>query len=202
MINIFEKIPAEGQRNRAWLIGLIAITYITICMILGNSGDADASLIHSISATYLLVMQGALSCLLFIVPPIIIIKSGLHLRFRSFFSGLPFNQIVFTVFITISFMVVGSLIAEWNMNLDFPGNSSWETWARQSEENLKVLTEHLTNFTSTTQFVFAFIVIGIVAGVGDELLVRGLFQCCVADALGSGRVGGWMSAFVLCELVR
>jgi len=96
-------------------------------------------------------------------------------------------------------MVVNSAIGEWNMNLDF-GSSDFAEWAKMSEEQLKVLTEHLTNFTSTTHFVLAIVVVAIIPAIGEELLFRGLIQNMFSKAFGNHHVAIWVTGFIFAAI--
>jgi len=85
--------------------------------------------------------------------------------------------VILSVIIVISFMFVNTFFIEWNMNLHFPGFlGGFEDWAREKEEELRLVTEFLTEFDSFNQFIVVFIVVAIIPAVGEELIFRGILQ--------------------------
>ncbi|MFW5759822.1 MAG: CPBP family intramembrane glutamic endopeptidase [Cyclobacteriaceae bacterium] len=85
-----------------------------------------------------------------------------------------FLTVVLTTVITISFMPVNSIIAEWNMGAEFP--DFMEGWARQQEDAARAATEALTNITSPGYLLVSFLIIAIIPAIGEELLFRGILQ--------------------------
>ena len=84
-----------------------------------------------------------------------------------------------------------------NQNIQMPEFlSSFETWAQEKELQLEELTEYLTSFPSTSQFLIALIIIAVIPAVGEELLFRGLIQNLLAKAFQNYHVGIWLSAFL------
>ena len=96
-------------------------------------------------------------------------------------------------------MVVNSAVGEWNMNLDF-GSSDFAEWARRSEDQLKVLTEHLTDFTSSTHFILALVVVAIIPAIGEELLFRGLIQNFFSKAFSNHHVAIWLTGLIFASI--
>jgi membrane protease YdiL (CAAX protease family) len=63
------------------------------------------------------------------------------------------------------------------MNFSFPGFlSGFEEWAREKEEELKLITDFLTEFNSFGQFIIVFIIVAVIPGIGEELIFRGILQ--------------------------
>ena len=62
--------------------------------------------------------------------------------------------------ITICFMVVNSVFIEWNINIKFPEfMAGFERWAQAKEEELKRVTEYLTNFSGFNELLVAMVVV-------------------------------------------
>ena len=194
MQDILRNHSSKGQLLKAWLFALLLISYITLTMYLGNQGEADEDLIMNADPILLLLAQGVLSVFMFVGVSILFIAVALRLPPKDFFPKISWSMIGLTTLIAISFMVVNSAIGEWNMNLDFP-DSNFEDWAKQSEEKLKVLTEHVVNFTSPLHFFLAMVVIGIIPAIGEELLFRGLIQNLLIKAFSNAHIGIWVSGF-------
>lgn len=200
MHDILRNIPQEKQSAMAWASGLGLTAYISIIMILGSGGnETDTNMILDMNPSLLIGLQGIFSIFMFIGVSAIFSYVALKLPLSDFFPKISLNTLGLTILISIGFMVVNSAVGEWNMNLDF-GDSDFARWARQSEEQLKVLTEHLTNFTSTTHFVLAFIVIAIIPAIGKELLFRGLIQNLFAKAFKNHHVAIWVTGLVFAAI--
>lgn len=199
MHDILRNTPEDKQRSFAWAAGIGLASYISIVMILGNSGDGDVDMIYSISPTFILGFQGVISILMFIVVSAVFNGIALKIPFSEYFPPVSLSTLGLTVLISISFMVVNSAIGEWNMNLDF-GDSSFGEWARQSEDMLKALTEHITNFTSFNQFLLAFVVIAIIPAIGEELLFRGLIQNMFSKAFANHHIAIWVTGFIFAAI--
>ena len=199
MQDILRNNPEETQKSRALAFGLGLTAFISIVMILGNSGDTDASLVLDIDPKFLLAAQGVFSTLLFIGVPAIFIAVALKVPFIEFFPKVSPITVALTIFICFSFMVVNSAFGEWNMSLDF-GDSDFAQWAKQSEEQLKILTEHITTFRSTSHLILAFVVVAIIPAIGEELLFRGLIQNFFTKAFSNHHVAIWLTGFVFSAI--
>ncbi|MEP1094340.1 MAG: CPBP family intramembrane glutamic endopeptidase [Cyclobacteriaceae bacterium] len=199
MLDIFRNHSSEGQTRKAWLFALVLISYITLTMYFGNQGEVDEESILQISPLFLLVAQGIFSILMFVGVSLLFIKVVLKFSPSEFFPKVSWSMVGITCLVSISFMVVNSAIGEWNLNLDFP-DSDFEDWAKQSEEQLKVLTEHVVNFTSLTHFIIAFVVVGIIPAIGEELLFRGLIQNFLTKAFSNHHLGIWISGFAFAAI--
>lgn len=200
MQEILRNNPEDKQKARAWAFGLGLTAYISIVMMLGSgSEDVDTSMILGMDPIFLLAAQGVVATLMFIGVSALFIGIALKIPFSEFFPKVSWTTAGLTVLISISFMVVNSAIGEWNMNLDF-GESDFAQWAKQSEEQLKVLTEHLTNFTTTTHFVLALVVVAIIPAIGEELLFRGLIQNMFVKAFANHHVAIWVTGFIFAAI--
>ena len=199
MQDILRNTPEDKQRSYAWGFGLGLSCFICIAIILGNSGEGDVDMIYRLDPLFILVAQGIISIVMLIVVSAVFNAIALKIPFKEYFPRVSFSTIGLTVLISISFMVVNSAIGEWNMNLDF-GDSSFGNWARQSEDQLKALTEHITNFTSTNHFVLAFIVVAIIPAIGEELIFRGLIQNMFSKAFANHHVAIWVTGFIFAAI--
>lgn len=199
MQDILRNIPEEVKTKRAWQFALLLIGYITIFMTLGSGGDVDESMITRINPIVLLAAQGVLAIVMFIGASALFSSLALKVGLHEYFSRPNMQMLGLTVAICFSFMVVNSAIGEWNMQVDFP-DSSFEEWAKMSEEQLKVMTEHLTRFQSWQHYALAFIVIGIVPAIGEELLFRGLIQNLLVRAVRNHHVAIWVTGFIFAAI--
>jgi len=152
---------------------------------------------HSGGRTALLLVQGASTLGAFILAPWAFIRFNLGKRLRSFFNLTSINGFLLVLMITFSFMIVNSVVIEWNQHWDFPGfMSGFEDWARAQEDRLAELTTFLTQFDSPAQFALALLVIALLPGIGEELLFRGLVQNLFHKTTGNAHLAIWISAFI------
>lgn len=199
MQDILRNTDPRDQRFRGWLFSFLVTAYATIFMLVGNSGDVDVDLILEMDPIILLLGQGFLSLIMFVVFALVFTRIALKINPYEFFQKFSSGAVGFILLITISFMVINSAVAEWNMTLDFP-DSSFEDWAKRSEGQLRVLTEHLTNFVSPTHFLLALLVVAVIPAVGEELLFRGLLQNLFAKAFSNHHIAIWVSGFIFAAI--
>ena len=115
--------------------------------------------------------------------------------------GASIIPLTLAVVITLSFMMVNSILIEWNANITLPETfKSVEAWAKGQEAYMQQLTEHLTTFPSTLDFVVAFIIIALLPAFGEELLFRGLMQPLLRLKLGNAHVAIWLTAFIFSAI--
>ncbi len=147
----------------------------------------------------LLIIQGVTSLGAFILIPIFFIRRNLNLKSSSFFSypAHIYQPILMTVFIMFSFMMVNSIIIEWNRNVVFPEFMFWfEEYVSVKESELEQLTKFITSFGSIWQFLFGVLIIAVLPAIGEELLFRGLIQNLFGVALKNMHVAIWVTAFI------
>jgi hypothetical protein len=82
---------------------------------------------HPESRLPLLISQGVTSIGAFFITPYLFLRTFLKVPLQSFFSiPKPLVQpLVMTVIITFSFMVVNSVVVDWNQHLELPSFMSW-----------------------------------------------------------------------------
>lgn len=144
-------------------------------------------------------VQGLNTLGAFIIAPLIFTYAVLAPASPSVFlrKGIRLNTLFLTVVIVISFMVVNSLVAEWNADVQFPDfMSGLESWAREMEDRLQALTTYLTTFESSGYFVLAIIIIAILPAIGEELLFRGLLQNNFVRITGNVHAAVWIAALL------
>jgi uncharacterized protein len=108
---------------------------------------------------------------------------------------------VFTGIVVITFMAVNSVFIEWNANFHFPAFlNDFEQWARSRETYAEEITKFLTTFNSLGEFLFAFFIIAVLPGIGEELVFRGLLQPQLHRATGNAHVAIWISAFLFSAI--
>ena len=127
----------------------------------------------------LLLLQGLGALGGFIIAGIVYLAIVECIPLSRIFNLKNFNLWagILAVIIVVSFMFVNTIFIEWNMNITFPDfMRGFENWAREKEEELSMVTEFLTEFSSTKQFIVVFIVVAILPAMGEELIFRGILQ--------------------------
>jgi membrane protease YdiL (CAAX protease family) len=127
----------------------------------------------------ILLLQGLGALGGFIVAGILYLVIVERIRLPWIFNlkNMKIWAVILSIVIVISFMFVNTFFIEWNMNLSFPGFlSGFEDWARDKEEELRLVTEFLTEFGSLGQFIVVFIVVAVIPAIGEELIFRGILQ--------------------------
>ncbi len=147
----------------------------------------------------LLLIQGSGALGGFIIGGMIYLKWIEKISLARLFSTGNVNvyNLLIAVVMVVSFMFVNTLFIEWNANVTFPDFLKWfETWAMEKEEELKRITEFLTQFDSFEQFLLGFVVIAILPAIGEELIFRGIIQNKLHIYLKNIHVAIWISAIL------
>ncbi len=149
-----------------------------------------------------LVMQGMSSLGGFLVTPYFIWKA-LTKNSLSYFNIQPLQPLSLLVAagLVVSFAVADSAIIEWNQNITLPDFlKGIEEWARNKENELADLTKMITNFQSFGEFVVAFVVVGVLAGLCEEFLFRGIIQRELWRGSGNIHLAIWVSAIIFSAI--
>jgi membrane protease YdiL (CAAX protease family) len=126
----------------------------------------------------LFIMQGCATFIGLIVGPSLLLNAE-GKRLGIFFQdrGFKILPIVLTTLVVIVFTAVNSVFIEWNASVTFPEIfKSIEVWARDKEDEAKIITEFLTKFDSPVQFSIAMFVVAVLPAIGEEIVFRGLLQ--------------------------
>ncbi|MTI30801.1 CPBP family intramembrane glutamic endopeptidase [Xanthovirga aplysinae] len=154
---------------------------------------------HPESKDVLIVIQATSAIGTFILAPWLFIRFIQRKPLREFFNVkvLRLMPILLTVVGVIAFMMVNSILIEWNANLKFPSFlKGFEQYAMAKEEQLKELTEFLTTFHSFGDFSSAMLVMALIPAIGEEFLFRGLLQHHLMRICRNPHVAIWLAAFI------
>lgn len=109
--------------------------------------------------------------------------------------------VIATVIGTFSFIFVNAYFIEWNADFQFPEfMSGFEEWARDLEKTMAEVTEKFTSFNNFGEFLFGFFVIAVVAGVGEEILFRGVLQNSLHKLTKNPHAAIWIAAFIFSAI--
>ncbi|MES2796868.1 MAG: CPBP family intramembrane glutamic endopeptidase [Bacteroidota bacterium] len=111
------------------------------------------------------------------------------------------NLIPIIIILVIVFLPFNEFFMRMNENMELPKSlNGLQTWMKEAEENAAKLTQFLMDFTSYTQLIIAFIVIAIFAGIGEELIFRGILQNLLHSKLNNHHLAIWLSAIIFSTI--
>ncbi|RZA00883.1 MAG: CPBP family intramembrane metalloprotease [Moraxellaceae bacterium] len=146
----------------------------------------------------IVLYQGIVSVFAFLGGPLLLIKLS-EKSISDYLSPnrfLPLAGLLLTGLLIIAFMPANSVVINWNTELDLPNFGGFETWARTKEEQLKVLTEYLTSFSTIPQLLLGLVVFAAIPAIGEEILFRGIVQRQLIRWVKNKHVAVWVAAFV------
>lgn len=125
-------------------------------------------------------------------------KSWKDLNFEKIPTLAVFGMVVL---IEIAFMGFNGWLQELNQAFSFPESlKGLEAVLKGMEDKLAETTKFFTNFTSFWQFLLAFLVIAVIAGIGEELIFRGLIMRKLLLGTGNPHIAIWVSAFIFAAI--
>ena len=108
---------------------------------------------------------------------------------------------ILTLGLVFSFMMINTLVIQWNMGLKLPGFlADFERWAQGKENELRKLTALITTFDSTSDFLGVVFVLAFIPAVGEELFFRGLVQNLLHAIAKNIHVGIALSALIFSAI--
>ncbi|CAH0994453.1 hypothetical protein EMA8858_00563 [Emticicia aquatica] len=118
------------------------------------------------------------------------------------FSKLPHIQVFgMVILIEITFMGFNGFLQEINQGIVFPEVlKGLEEVLKGMEDKLAETTKFFTDFTSFWQFLVAFIVIAVIAGIGEELVFRGLIMRKILLGTNNPHIAIWVSALIFAAI--
>ncbi|PRY85908.1 CPBP family intramembrane glutamic endopeptidase [Mongoliibacter ruber] len=150
-----------------------------------------------------LLVQGLGTGLGFVIAAILIAKLVDKAKFGMQQQILRYKFSGFLIMIVVMFgaMLFNSLLIDWNMSIKLPEFlSGAEQWMRAKEDELMEMTRYLTDFQSTGEFLAGILVIGILAGLGEEIFFRGVLQPKIQIYTGNVHVAVWLTAFIFSAI--
>ncbi len=123
------------------------------------------------------------------------------LKIKQQISRVKFTGTLVVILLMVGFIAFNSLILYLNSNAHFPEFlSGLEKTLRDKEDELMLLTQYITDFDNGLEFFAALLVIGIMAGWGEEYLFRGIIQPKMHQYTGNMHLGVWITAFLFSAI--
>jgi hypothetical protein len=125
-------------------------------------------------------------------------KSWQDLNFEKIPTLAVFGMVVL---VEVAFMGFNGWLQELNKSFVFPESlQGLEGLLKGMEDKLAETTKFFTDFTSFWQFLLAFLVIAVIAGIGEELIFRGLIMRKILLGTGNPHIAIWVSAFIFAAI--
>lgn len=167
---------------------------------LSNIGNIIEVLTRSKNGWWtMMTSQGVASIFTFILPGLLF----WYVIEKKQFSDLNFKNLptlsVFglVILIQMCFSPFSGYIQSLNEKMQLPASLEWlELLMKNMEESAKTLTDFLTKFDSPVQLIAALIVIAVIAGIGEELIFRGLIQRKLMLGFNNYHLAIWVSAIL------
>ena len=213
---------AEIASRKNWLLSLVVITLVTFGTLVLLQGLSLAvvpflfqvsmeDMMSLVSGNYdipngrmaLLFTQGIGSGLGFWVATWIIIRflEKANLKWAKQRARVSSKNLALVTAMTVGGMLFNGLLMYWNSQRVLPEFlSGVEQWMRDMETQLMELTVFLTDFQSIPELLTGILVIGVFAGVGEELFFRGLIQPKMQVYFRSPHWGIWVTAFIFSAI--
>ena len=213
---------AEIATRKNWLLSLVVITLVAFGTLVLLQGIAIAlvpflfqvsmeDLMSLVAGNYdipngrmaLLFTQGVGSGLGFWAATWIVVRflEKADLNWTKQLSRVNGKNMALVTAMTVGGMLFNGLLMYWNSHLVLPEFlSGVEQWMRDMETQLMELTQFLTDFQSIPELLTGILVIGVFAGVGEELFFRGLIQPKMQGYFRSPHWGIWVTAFIFSAI--
>lgn len=151
----------------------------------------------------MLMLQGVLQLMAFIIAPLILLRSlnyGIseYLNWKIRPSWL---LVLLSGLLIVFIMPANSVIINWNATVDFPDfMSGFEAWARAQEDQLAELTELITRFETVPKLLVGLLVFAAIPAVGEELVFRGITQRQLFRWFGNQHVAIWVTGIIFAAI--
>ena len=180
---------------------LLAMPFFGTDSLLQLTGIADLSDPQSIRI--LKYFQVTQSFGLFIVPSLVLAwlfhgRVAEYLLLNKKSASPSLMMVIALVFFSLPLV---NFIAEWNSRMEFPAFlEGVELWMKNAEERATVLLEAFLKVESVGGLLFNLFMVAVLAGVGEELLFRGVIQRIFTGWTRNHHWGIWISAILFSAL--
>jgi len=148
-------------------------------------------------------VQGLGSGLAFFIAALIIAKfiDKADFGWKQQRARFKFIGLITLLFVMLGGILFNALIIDWNAGIHLPkGLEGIETLMRDAEEQRMMMTKFLTDFDTVFEFIVGLVVIGLFAGIGEEVFFRGVLQPKLHHYTGNLHVAVWLTAFIFSAI--
>lgn len=220
-MEIYETQSEIGKR-KSWLLSLIVVLLVTVGVMFLMQGISIAllpvlfnisveDLVSLLAGNYdipngrmaLLFVQGLGGGVAFWLAAFIISTKidKANLQIGSQLSRVNIISVLVVLILTLGGMFFNAFLIDLNSQLVLPESmSGLEAWMKESESQMMEITKFLTDFENMQEFIVGIFVIGVLAGVGEEVFFRGLIQPKMRLYTGSVHWGIWLTAIIFSAI--
>ncbi len=151
----------------------------------------------------LIIMQGLSSVVLFVLTSLaywkwIERKSTVDFNSRRLTSVAVF---LFVFILQIAFLPFNAYLAEINENIQLPAVlSGLENSLREMERTATEMTGFMAKSDTLMQLIVSILVMGVIAGIGEELVFRGIVLRKLLKGINNEHVAVWLSAIIFSAI--
>ncbi len=184
-------------------IGAALMLYI--CKLgLNDFSNLNAAIMSSKNGWWaMMIAQGLASFLTFIAAGTFYWRVVEKKRMKDFNwrKFPPLKSLSIMLLIQICFIPLSGWIQNINENMHLPAFlEPIERFMKNMEDNLAELTEFITTFNSNAQLLTALMIIAVFAGIGEELVFRGIVQRKFYIAFKNPHLAIWFAAFIFSAI--
>jgi uncharacterized protein len=212
--------PIASRSN--WLLSLVVLILITIGTMILLQGLAlvlipllfnipldetialfTAQSSHPSARMALLFVQGLGGGFAFLAAGLLYAKlvDKATFQWKQQVNVVTFKNLVLMILLLAVGIIFNSILIDWNAGVVFPESlSGLEKFLRDKEDQLLELTKFFTDFDSLGEFLAGILVIGLLAGVGEEVLFRGVLQPKLIGYFKNPHVGIWVAAVIFSAI--
>lgn len=135
----------------------------------------------------------------FIIPAILtaILITRLPARFLCVDKLPSVSSILLACFVLLASIPAMNALVTWNESINLPESlSSLEQWMRDSEESSRATINMVLGTDSISALLLSIAIVGIFAGLSEELFFRGAFQRLLSTGGLNSHLAIWIVAFV------
>ncbi len=213
---------SEIAKRKSWLLSLVVIVLVTLGVLIALQGAALAivpglfnitleDILGLMNGNYdvpngrmaMLLVQGIGSGIGFWLAAWIISNriDKANLRWDVQLSRFSLKGGALVVVLTVGAMLFNAFLVYFNNQLVMPEFLvETEAWMKKMELQMMELTKFLTDFQTIPELLIGILVIGILAGIGEEMFFRGVIQPKMHFYTGSAHLGIWLTAIIFSAI--
>lgn len=213
---------SEIAKRKSWLLSLVVIVLVTLGVLVMLQGAALAivpslfnisleDIVGLMNGDYevpngrmaMFLVQGIGSGIGFWIAAWIISQKidKANLRWDIQFARFNLKGASVVLVITFGAMLFNAFLVYFNNQLVLPEfMSETEIWMKEMEKQLMELTIYLTDFQTIPELLMGILVIGVLAGIGEEMFFRGVIQPKMHYYTGSVHLGIWITAIIFSAI--
>lgn len=215
-MNLDSTNERSGFSSILIIIGLLLVAMVVsnilaavVMIMVGGIGFDDLANIYKVLTESptgwlsLILGQGIASLFTFIGAGLLYWQFFEHKKWADFnFNALPIPIVFLLVFVAqLAFMPFSGWLQSINESMQLPAAlKGLEDFMKSMEENLAETIKFLTTFDSIWQLVLAILVIAVIAGIGEELIFRGLIQRKLYLSLKNHHAAIWLAAIIFSAI--